>query len=231
MSQAPRAAWRQRALRGSRAWLLSPAPTQTGLPELHSQFSVSAHNPPWTSRPLCVLHTPLPLPPGHEVSLQVPFTCLTPLHSSGLSSPPISRKTFLYPPIPSRLASPTLVSRQSVTSLNFMGFPTAGSPAPWRLAHSKSFQECSRSVTPAGSGVMIALTMGTHPGVFTTLPFRFSRKTTHRPDKKICNDPTTDVLVFLQPMSSPAPCHGGQAADRNLVTDAPRPQAASVLKR
>ena len=78
---------------------------------------------------------------------------------------------------------------------------------------------------------MTALTMGTHPGVFTTLPFRFSRKTTHRPDKKICNDPTTDVLVFLQPMSSPAPCHGGQAADRNLVTDAPRPQSASVLKR
>ena len=143
LSQALRAAWRQRALRGSQAWLLSPAPTQTGLPELRSQFSVSAHNPPWTSRPLCVLHTPLPLPPGHEVSLQVPFTCLTPLHSSGLSSPPISRKTFLYPPIPSRLASPTLVTGQSVTSLNFMGFPTAGSPAPWRLAHSKSFQECS----------------------------------------------------------------------------------------
>lgn len=150
LSQAHWAAWRQRALRGSRAWLLSPAPTQTGLPELHSQFSISAHNPPWTSRPLCVLHTPLPLPPGHKVSLQVPFTCLTPLHSSGLSSPPISRKTL---PVPSHSqqvgqAHPCQPpSVPSVTSLNFTGFPTAGSPAPRRLArHSKSVHE---GMTPA----------------------------------------------------------------------------------
>lgn len=100
-----------------------------------------------------------------------------------------------------------------------MGFIPAGPPAPWCLAHSSHSKSVLEGMTLPLSGVTTALTMGTHPGMFTTLPFHFSRKNTHRPDKKIRNDPTSDVLVFLQPISS---C-GDQAADTNLVMDVSRP--------
>lgn len=157
---------------------------------------------------VCSPHTPPSLPLGHETSLQVSFTYLTPPHFSGLGVDlPFLRKPSLHPShsqLRVRPAPPLSSDRRTLLN-SFTGFLPAGSIAPWCLSH-YSLRVFLKPWTLPMAGEVTALTKGIHPSVFTPLPFIPLERVSINHTKETRNDPRPDVLVSPQSISNLGPC-------------------------